>query len=206
MNRKRICLRFAARKHLKGLRLMRAHNYCDLVGRKFGRLTVVSEIPKFSSDGHTRWLCKCECGNTKDIDRTHLIQGKTKSCGCLRREMGAAKGNQNKNNGCLPKHETHGLCRTRLHTIWSNMKTRCYNSNNRAFKWYGAVGIKICDEWLNDFGYFYKWAIDNGYNDNLTIDRIDPFGNYCPENCRWITRAEQRKTTRRYVLNHGFNE
>lgn len=85
----------------------------------------------------------------------------------------------------------HGLRDTRLFSIWSNMKTRCYNPKTPAFKDYGGRGITICDEWLNDFQAFYDWAMSNGYSDDLTIDRKDNDGNYSPDNCRWISQTKQ---------------
>jgi hypothetical protein len=90
----------------------------------------------------------------------------------------------------------HGMRHTRLYETFVNMKTRCYNSNNSRYKLYGGRGIKICDEWLKDFNTFYEWAIDHGYNDTLTIDRIDPDGDYEPSNCRWVTWQTQQNNRR----------
>lgn len=90
----------------------------------------------------------------------------------------------------------HGLCKTRLYSIYMNMKTRCYNKNNSHYKYYGKRGIKVCNEWLHDFQAFYDWSMSNGYNDNLTIDRINVDGNYEPDNCRWITQHDQCYNTR----------
>lgn len=90
----------------------------------------------------------------------------------------------------------HGMCETRLYNIWKNMRKRCNNPNNTKYKWYGGKGINVCPEWDNaDNGFinFKKWALENGYSDNLTIDRKDSFKDYCPENCRWITLSENIK-------------
>lgn len=102
--------------------------------------------------------------------------------------------NQNNN----PNYK-HGLCKTRLYRIWANAKSRCGDKNNPLFKYYGEIGIKVCDEWLNDFQAFYDWSMANGYKHNLTIDRINYNGNYEPSNCRWVTmkaQARNRKSNR----------
>ena len=101
----------------------------------------------------------------------------------------------------------HGLSHTRLYSIWCGMKKRCYSEKSINYKYYGARGVKICDEWKNDFKSFYDWAMDNGYKDDLTIDRINPFKNYEPSNCRWATDDDQRHNKRAdyglyYILKH----
>lgn len=101
--------------------------------------------------------------------------------------------------------KTHGQSKTRLYAIWSKIKVRCYNEWDRDYKWYGAKGIKLCEEWDKSYLCFMKWAIENGYKENLTIDRINPFGDYEPSNCRWTTRKEQarNKTTNRIIEYNG---
>lgn len=158
----------------------------DMTGKKYGRLTAIECVG--TNYRHSRiWLCSCDCGNTTIVDGSLLRKGNTKSCGCLNRE----------NHITHPNRTTHGMCGTRIYRIWKAMKNRCYNENTRDYKkWYGVNGIKVCDEWKNDFSSFYSWAINNGYNDNLTIDRIDPNGNYEPNNCRWAdlkTQAQNKK-------------
>lgn len=100
--------------------------------------------------------------------------------------------NRGENNG----RYRHGLCKTRLYRIFGNIKQRCYYKNNKDYKNYGGRGIIVCDEWLKDFKKFYDWAINNGYQDGLTIDRINNDGNYEPSNCRWITKKAQSRNNR----------
>lgn len=88
-------------------------------------------------------------------------------------------------------HLVHGLCNTPLYAVWRTMRQRCTNPNCRGYKWYGAKGIKVCEEWLN-VENFFEWAIQSGYREGLTIDRIDSSGDYEPSNCRWVSMSEQQ--------------
>lgn len=95
----------------------------------------------------------------------------------------------------------HGFKHTRIYNVWAGIKARCYNPNNKSYKDYGGRGIIMCDEWKNGFINFKNWAISNGYNDNLTIDRINVNGDYEPSNCRWATKKEQcnNRTTNKFI-------
>ena len=158
----------------------------DLTAQRFGRLTVLEFVPtdKYGSF----WKCLCDCGNRIIVRGMCLKRGDTLSCGCLRKETTAKT------------HSVHGLRRTRLYNIWTLMKNRCYNPNACNYNRYGSRGIKICDEWINDFKAFYDWSISHGYSDNLSIDRIDNNGNYEPSNCRWVDNKTQCRNIRRNVL------
>ena len=152
-------------------------------GKRFGRLAVI-ENKIINHRGYS--ICKCDCGKIATIRNDALKSGVTKSCGCITKEIAKSGKNRRK----------HGLHNTRLHRIWGAMKTRCCNENFKRFSDYGGRGITVCDEWKNDFMSFYKWSIENGYSDKLTIDRINVNGNYEPSNCRWATVAEQNKNKR----------
>lgn len=158
----------------------------QMINVKFGRLKVISQATP-TKDNHKRWLCECECGNNVIVDGRDLRKGATKSCGCLLREKVSDR--------IIKMNTKHGDAHTRLYHIWQNMKDRCYRAKNKHYKDYGGRGITVCNEWF-DYITFKKWSINNGYQSNLTIDRIDVNGNYEPSNCRWITIQEQQRNKR----------
>lgn len=170
----------------------------DLVGQNFGRLTVIRF--HHSDEKNRYWECKCSCGNTILCTTGRLRSGNTRSCGCLRKETSIKNGIKNvKYDG-----EAKGKYK-RLLRIYYAMLHRCYNKNDSCYHHYGGRGISVCDEWKNDYFTFKKWALDNGYNDNLTIDRLDHNGNYEPNNCKWATWTEQQnnKSNNKYLTYKG---
>lgn len=164
-------------------------NFIDLTGMKFGKLTVLerAENDRF---GNVRWVCQCDCYGPNSIVTVRgydLKSGKTKGCGCL-------------NNG----HPKHGYRHTKLYKTWSNMRSRCNNPNCEYYYMYGGQGITVCDDWNDDFIPFMEWALENGYEEGLTIDRIDNELGYNPDNCRWAT-AKQQSNNRRNVPIYSMN-
>lgn len=159
----------------------------DLTGKRFGRLVAVRAVGK--SNGRYIWECVCDCGNETCVVGSKLTNGHTKSCGCIRKD------------GTRKPAYSHGLCRSRLYRIWSNIKTRCSNPNAENYMYYGGKGIAVCEEWSKSFQSFYEWSIKNGYKDGLTIDRKNSDGDYCPQNCQWITQSENatRANTKRWA-------
>jgi hypothetical protein len=168
----------------------------NMIGEKYGKLTVISLCTEKTSGGRRLWLCQCECGNYKKATRSHLQNGNTTSCGCVRKAKDKKLGK---------KLHRHGLYGKRIYTIWQQMKDRCYNKNNKDYTRYGGRGITVCDEWKTDAKAFSDWANANGYSDNLTLDRIDVNGNYEPSNCRWATIKQQdrNRTNTIYITFNG---
>jgi hypothetical protein len=160
----------------------------DLSGRRFGRLTVLEVDERGTRK--TYYNCLCDCGNIKSVRSDGLLSGAVKSCGCWKKEQDNVNLNKSeaKKKYIAAGHKVGG---TRLYQIWQNMKLRCYNPSNERYHRYGGRGITVCDEWLRSFTSFEEWALRNGYDDTLTIDRVDCDGNYGPDNCRWATQKEQ---------------
>ena len=159
----------------------------SLSGMRFGRLLAIKKTREnYKSD---YWLCKCDCGAEKEIRCDALLNGRTKSCGCFLRESAKERATK------------HGLNKSKIYGVFYAMHHRCENTKDVAYKYYGGRGISVCDEWSYGGGFekFYKWAVENGYKEGLTIDRINTDGNYEPKNCKWATRKEQQQNLRRNV-------
>lgn len=159
----------------------------NLLNRRFGSLLVIAkgdDIINKNGSHSSAWVCRCECGNVKTVVATTLLSGATKSCGCL----------------AIKTRTSHGGSKTRPYNIWTNIKQRCNNSNNSGYKNYGGRGIKVCDAWQDDYAEFERWAYQNGYNDTLTIDRINNDGDYTPRNCRWVDKHTQDNNKRTNVM------
>lgn len=172
-------------------------NFVDFTGKHFGRLLVIERAePVVSESGNKSqmWRCVCDCGNETIVRHSNLTRGTTTSCGCYHREK---FGDINRTHNL--SHKSH------LYSVWKNIKDRCYREKCKSYKNYGGRGIKVCDEWKNDYKKFYEWAMANGYEEKqtaggvniLSIDRINNDGNYEPQNCRWVTADIQAKNKRK---------
>ena len=169
----------------------------DKIGMKFGRLTVIDVAKPYVSprgEKSKQWLCKCECGNEIVVRGCMLTSGNTQSCGCLRKDVSAKR------------MYVHGCTHTRLYNIWKLIKSRCLNPNNRRFDRYGGRGITLCEEWMR-YPPFRDWAIENGYDGELSIDRINNDDGYYPHNCRWANMFIQANNkSSNHLLCQGSNQ
>lgn len=162
----------------------------ERIGRRFGRLVVESvNRERRGKRDMIMAHCRCDCGNEKEVFWQALADGRTKSCGCLSRELTTERNRRLKTK--------HGGSRTRLYSIFQSMHERCYRPQHMYYARYGGRSIGICDEWRRNFVAFREWATSHGYADNLSIDRIDNDRGYSPDNCRWvdaITQQNNRQT------------
>lgn len=168
----------------------------DITGQRYGRLVPLYRVEN-DKYGRSAWMCQCDCGTRKVISANDMRSGKSRSCGCLERENRLSIKNRSK--------RTHQMHNTRIYHIWQGAKNRVFNKRDEHWPDYGGRGITMCKEWASSFECFRDWAFANGYSDDLTIDRIDVNGDYCPDNCRWATKADQQRNKRnnRYYTYNG---
>ena len=139
------------------------------------------------------WKCQCKCGKIVELPTYEIRTEHTKSCGCSQRKNYFKKGNDIWKKAPLKHGLARGKLKHPLYFLWLRIKRRCYRATKHDFPYYQGKGITICNEWLNNVHNFFNWAIKNGWQKGLSIDRIDPTGNYEPKNCRFITMNENRK-------------
>ena len=154
----------------------------DLTGKKYNLLTV--EGLDCVKDGVSYWKCRCDCGNVVNVRGNNLKSGAVKSCGCLRK---------------IPSNFMHGESKTKLYRHWISMIYRCTNPKKDSYKWYGARGISVCEEWKT-FEGFKAWAMKTRPDESFTVERIDVNGDYCPENCKWIPAGDQADNRRTNIV------
>ncbi len=156
----------------------------NLLNQRIGRLLVIEYEGK-AKNRHPMWKCLCTCGKMKTVSEYHLVSEKTLSCGCLNREINASMrlkhGDSRRSTG-----------KSKLYMVWVTMRKRCNSETDSHYAWYGAKGITVCDEW-QEFEAFKRWALSNGYEEGLSIDRLDSTKGYSPENCQFITQSENSK-------------
>ena len=178
------CLRYQNRDYL----------FPDITGKRYGRLVVIRRLqPEERKRPNELWLCKCDCGKIISANAAKLNSGTKRSCGCLKYDDRERIKNLNRK---------YKYSNRRLYRIYRAMINRCYDERHKAYHRYGSAGIHVCPEWLDEFGFdkFYEWSMDNGYREDLTIDRIDNQKGYSPDNCRWITNLEQQNNKKLNIV------
>lgn len=168
----------------------------EVIGNKYGLISVIADAKREENSNCRRVLGKCDCGTVKTFRLSQLKRSKNANCGCYKREQ------------FIHRQTKHGDAKKRLYKIWHGMRSRCYNENDTKYELYGGKGIKVCDEWINDFKAFEKWSSENGYSENLTIDRIDSNKNYEPSNCRWADIIIQNRNRKNcwYITINGVTK
>ena len=164
----------------------------DISGRMFGSWEVLCKDDVQHGKRNSRWVCRCKCGTVRSVNRSSLVSGRSKSCGCIaQRKEGI--------------NATHGMSKTRLYREWASMRKRCKSETDKSASSYFHKGIRVCDEWEHDFASFRDWAVAHGYEDSMTIDRIDNSKGYSPDNCRWVLPEEQsrNRTNTVFVMYDG---
>lgn len=157
------------------------------VGDRVGSLTLLERILPTKAGEHTKWFCRCDCEAHIVVDNSNLR--KQRQC----------------KNCASAKSITHGMSNTALYTVWGHMKQRCLNPQNQSYPDYGGRGIRLCPEWLA-FDPFMEWSLSHGYSTDLTLDRIDNDGDYCPQNCRWVDRKTQQNNRRNSIYITAYGE
>ena len=158
----------------------------QFIGKKYGMLSITEDMGWPKRDRMV--IAICDCGSKKAYHFNNIITGKTKSCGCFNIKR------------AIETNTTHGLHDHRLYSVHRNMINRCYNPNVRHYKYYGGRGITVCDEWRYNFLSFYNWAIENGYQCDLKIERKNNDRGYEPDNCTWATDAEECRNKRSNIF------
>ena len=166
--------------------LKRNGHFVDISGSRFEKLIVLEDGFK---KGHEIYCyVECDCGNKFYVRKSCIKNKNTRSCGCIHREQ------------LINRNTSHMMSNSRIYIVYRGIMGRCYNKSNTGYVNYGKIGVIMCDEWIKSFDVFYEWAINNGYSDGMSIERVNVNGNYCPENCTWIPKNEQALNKRNSVF------